>query len=147
MTAPRPTWTRPPPPSPGRRRPDRGRTRSTPPKERKPLAQFKAQLQGLEGGTVPVSYVLEMLETAEHEIEARKYAVTIPEAILKSGRSRSYFERRLKAWVEEDRAQKRGRQWFLDAEVVPQRKRRGSQDEGFDPDADPAEAARLLLDS
>ena len=129
MTAPRPT-----PP--------------TPAKERKSLAQYKAQLEGMDGGTVPVSMVREIIDVAEEEIEARQHSLTISEAMLRSGRSRSFFEHRMKGWKADGHAQKRGTQWFIAAEVVPVRRLRGARDEGFDPDVDSIDdAARALLTS
>lgn len=111
------------------------------------LTQYRKKLEDMDGGTVPVSLVREIIDVAEEEIEARQHALTLPEAMLRSGRSRAFFERRLKDWQDKGLAQKRGRQWFIAAEVVPVRRGQGSQDEGFDPDDDPADAARALLAS
>lgn len=95
------------------------------------LADYRDRLEVMDGGLVPVSLALDIIDRAEEEIETRSLAITIPEAMDLSGRSRSYFERRLAGWVLAGSARKRGGRWFLNREVVAAPV--GRRKEGFDP--------------
>lgn len=95
------------------------------------LSDYRDRLEVMDGGLVPVSLALDIIDQAEEEMESRLWALTIPEAMEVSGRSRSYFERRLAGWVKAGTARKRGGRWFLNREVVPSRG--GRSREGFDP--------------
>jgi len=107
------------------------------------LAEFRRSLEMVDGGTIPVSLALEIIDQAEEEIETREIALTMQEAMERSGRSRAYFERRLARWLKDGHARKRGGRWFIAAEVVPYRS--GKPGDGFDPSTPTEQIADQLL--
>lgn len=96
-----------------------------------PLDEYKKRLQAIEGGTIPVSLALEIVAAAEHEVETRAGEFTISQAVERSGKSRSWFERRLEGWREEALARQVAGVWFLKAAVIPTRAH--SDPDGYDP--------------
>src|SRR5690606_23474767 len=85
------------------------------------LTEYRAQLEPMEGGTVPVALALEIIHAAEAELEEARGELSIAQAMERSGRSRSYFERRLEGWAKTGDARRVGRVWLMRAAVVPGR--------------------------
>lgn len=107
------------------------------------LEEYRRSLELVQGGTIPVALALEIIDQAEEEIETRAVALTLQEAMDVSGRSRSFFERRLAGWLRDGTARKRGGRWFIDRAVVPYRS--GKPREGFDPSMPTDQIADRLL--
>lgn len=95
------------------------------------LDDYKRRLQGIEGGTIPVSLALEIVAAAEREVETRAGELTISQAVERSGRSRSWFERRLEGWKVTGLArQMESGVWLLKAAALPDRPH--SHPDGYD---------------
>lgn len=93
------------------------------------LTEYRAMYEDMAGCTVPVERILEVIAAAEAEVEDARGEFTLAQAMEKSGRSRSYFERRVRQWAAEGLARKPGREWLLKGSVIPPRIVHG----GFDP--------------
>ncbi|HET7321677.1 MAG TPA: hypothetical protein VFI96_04210 [Longimicrobiaceae bacterium] len=93
------------------------------------LPEFRQMLERLKGGTIPAELGLEIIAAAEEEIEQAVGEFTLAQAMERSGKSRSYFQRRLSTWAAQGLARRPGREWLLKAAVIPRREVHG----GFDP--------------
>jgi len=107
------------------------------------LDEYREKVEAIAPGTVSTDFALEILDAAVEEVEAAESEVTLPLAMERSGRSRSYFERRLPRWAAEGLAVKRGRDWFIKVSAVPPR--RADHREGYDPALPPEEIAHQLV--
>lgn len=108
------------------------------------LTEYRAWLEEIDGGTVPVAKVLEIVATAEAEIAAARQEYTVSRAAEVSGKSRSWIVRRLKVWQATGLArQMDDGTWLVKDAALPARVKlaRG----GFDPALGPKEIARRLL--
>lgn len=103
------------------------------------LEEYRRRLAGVE--TVRRELVEEILDVAEAELDSAHGEFTISQAVAMSGRSRSWFERRLERWEERGLARKPGRDWLLKAAVIPRR----AGERGFDPRLPADEIARRLV--
>ena len=108
------------------------------------LDEYRDRLAGVE--TVRTDLVMEIIDAAEAEIAEAHGEYTIAQAMERSGRSRSWFERRLEKWARNGLARKPGRDWLIKAAAVPGRPRAASAEpaEGFDPAASDDEILRRL---
>lgn len=104
------------------------------------LDDYRAMLERIDGGTIPAALGLEIIHTAEAELQEARGEFTVAQAMEKSGRSRSYFERRLSKWAQDGLARKPGRDWLLKAAAIPGRDTHG----GFDESLSPSEVAAAL---
>jgi len=93
------------------------------------LDDYRAMLESMKGGTIPAELGLEIIAQARAEIEEAGGEFTLAQAIERSGRSRSYFERRARQWAAQGFARKPGREWLIKGVVIPSRVVHG----GFDP--------------
>jgi hypothetical protein len=107
------------------------------------LEEYRAELTRLEGGTIPVTYAMELLDSADAAVAASRGEYTVSRAVELSRRSRSWIKRRLADWQAKGLArQLDDGTWLVKdaalprAAVVP----RG----GFDPALGPEEIARRL---
>lgn len=96
------------------------------------LDEYRDTLERVRGGTVPTGLALEILDVAEAELEHAHGEYTLAQAMEMSGRSRSYFERRLPRLAREGLARKPGREWLIRRAAIPGKPE--ASDEGFDPD-------------
>lgn len=95
------------------------------------LERYEATLTQVgEQGTVSVAFAREILAAAREEIEQRAGEFSVTQAVEISGRSRSWFERRLPEWQETGLARKVGALWLLKAAAIPART---EGVHGFDP--------------
>ena len=106
------------------------------------ISEYRTLLERVDGGTVPARLALEIVDAAEKELDAAHGEYTVSQAMHMSGRSRSWFERRLPEWRKQKLARRVGRVWLLKRGAIPI-KRAG--DEGFDVSLSPEEVARRLL--
>ncbi len=90
------------------------------------IKTYRERLRGLEGGTVPVSFVREALDAAEEEIRASRRELTIRQARLRSGRGEEWIRRRLPRWKSEGLARKVGSLWLISEAAVPEREASGA---------------------
>ncbi len=104
------------------------------------LSEYRDMLESIDGGTVPVAFAAEILDAAESEIHSAHGEYTLLQAMERSGRSRSYFERRIASLAARGLARKPGREWLLRAAAIPSREVHG----GFDPSLSPNELADAL---
>jgi hypothetical protein len=81
------------------------------------LDDYRTRLDGV--ATVDVALVHEILDLAETEIEQAQGEYTLAQAVALSGRSRSYFERRLGVWAEQRVARKAGTVWLIRRAAIP----------------------------
>lgn len=93
------------------------------------LQEYRDRLNGV--ATVSVELVREIIDVAEAEIETAHGEFSLSQAVGISGRSRSWFERRLPTWQIQGLARKVGRVWLLKRAIIPSRRQtaRGA----FDP--------------
>lgn len=103
------------------------------------LTDYRRMLEEIRGGTIPADLGLEIIATAEAAIESAQGELTIAQAMERSGRSRSYFERRVQHWAAQGRARRLGRVWLVSATVVP-----GREFDGSDPSASPEDIVAEL---
>lgn len=103
------------------------------------LTEYRALLEPMKGGTVPAEFALEIIHTAEAEIEVARGELSIAQAMERSGRSRSYFDRRVPEWARTGDARQVGRVWLIRAAVVP-----GSDYGGAPVDATPEDIVAEL---
>jgi len=96
------------------------------------LSEARAIMERLEGGTVPVATVLEIIQLAEDELSQARGEFTLTQAMEMSGRSRAWFERRLPEWVQKGMARRPGRDWLIKGAVIPLRESTLPR-HGFDP--------------
>lgn len=94
------------------------------------LTEYRAMLEQLKGGTIPADLALEIVHAAEEAIEAARGELTLAQAMERSGKSRSYFERRVEDWSKQGMARKLGRTWLVRMAVVSSREQLQG---GFDP--------------
>lgn len=95
------------------------------------LPEYRKLLEDVREGTIPAYLALEILAAAEAEIERAQGEFTIAQAVERSGRSRSWFERRLARWAEQGLARKPGVEWLVKAAAIPPRS--VVHPHGFDP--------------
>lgn len=95
------------------------------------LPEYRSMLEPLGQGTVPAALALEIIAAAEAEIEQAQGEFTIAQAVERSGRSRSWFERRLARWAAIGLARKPGVEWLVKAAAIPARTAQNPH--GFDP--------------
>lgn len=110
------------------------------------LREYRDKLAGLEGGTVPTALALEIIDAGLQEVAAAETEYTLTDACALSGRSRSFFERRLAMWEAQGLARRSGRTWLLKRGTIPARRRGvlvGGR--GYDPALTPEELADALL--
>lgn len=107
-----------------------------------PLADYRETLERVRGGTVPATLALEILDVAEREIERVHGEHTLTDAMAMSGRSRSWFERRLPEWERQGLARRAGRIWLVKHGVIPHRELEVAA--GFDPATSDDEILRRL---
>lgn len=107
------------------------------------LTEYRALLERLRGGTVPVDTALDIIEAAEREIQLAGGEVTLRQAMLRTGRSRSWFEARLPGWQEMGLARKPGRDWLIKEAALPER--REAEAGPFDEALSPEELAERVL--
>ena len=93
------------------------------------LQEYRDTLDKIGAGTVSADFAREILDAAEAELEEARGEFTLAQAMEKSGRSRSYFERRMPDLAARGLARKPGREWLLKAAAIPAREVHG----GFDP--------------
>lgn len=105
------------------------------------LQEYREDLARIDGGTVPVAYAREILEAADAALREAEGEYTLAQAMERSGKSRSYFERRVRRWTAEGLARKPGREWLLKAAAIPPRVVHG----GFDPSLSADEVADAIL--
>lgn len=108
--------------------------------ETRSLPEYRAMLETMKGGTVPAELALEIVQAAEDEVRLAHGELTIAQAMERSGKSRSYFERRVQRWAESGMARKPGREWLIRVAVIPSREVQG----GFDPSLSANELADAL---
>lgn len=108
------------------------------------VEQYRERLEGVE--TVRVDLVHEILDVMEAELEEAHGEYTIDQAVEMSGRSRSFFERRLDDLEERGLARKPGRDWLIKAAAIPDRERKSLPGDGFDEDASDDEILRRLAE-
>lgn len=112
------------------------------------LEHYRNQIAALAeagAGSVSLGFAEELYQAAVAELEQAHGEFTIAQAVEKSGRSRSWFERRLAGWAEEGLARKPGTEWLLKAATIPPRL--SADPHGFDPGlSDDAILARLAED-
>lgn len=106
------------------------------------LSRYRETLERIRGGTVPAELALEILDAAEAELAHAHGEYTLTQAMAMSGRSRSWFERRLPDLEAQGLARRAGRIWLLKRAAIPERETfaRG----GFDPAASDEEILRRL---
>lgn len=92
------------------------------------LQQYREKLEGVE--TIRAELALEIIDVAEAEIEQAHGEYSMAQAVGLSGRSRSWFERRLAAWNRQGLARRVGRVWLIKRGAIPMRQRAAK---GFDP--------------
>lgn len=107
------------------------------------LAEYRKLLEEMEGGLVPARFALDIVLAAEAELQSGAGECTVRQAMRDSGRSRSWFERRLPAWAAQGLARKDGGIWLLKRAAVPDS--RGARARAYSSDADAAEIASALL--
>jgi hypothetical protein len=105
------------------------------------MDEYRQTLDRIGAGTVSAEFAREILEAAEREIEARSGEFTVTQAVELSGRSRSWYERRLPDLEESGLARKVGAVWLLKAAAIPTRR---ADDDGFDPLMTPEEIANRM---
>lgn len=106
------------------------------------LTEYRQTLERIRAGTVSIEFAREILDAAEAEIQERSGEFTITQGVELSGRSRSWFERRLPLLVQQGLARKVGTAWLLKGAAIPARRAEGDE---FDPMLDADEIARRLL--
>jgi hypothetical protein len=108
------------------------------------LDDYRKTLEQIGGGTVSVEFVRAVLEAADAEIEARSGEFTVTQAVEISGRSRSWFERRLRGMERDGLARQLAPHgvWLLKGAAIPSR---GSVTRGFDPRLDENTIADRLV--
>jgi integrase len=104
------------------------------------LDEYRERLEGVE--TVRAELVIEILDVAEAELKEAHGEYTIAQAVERTGKSRSWFERRLETWAANGLARKPGRDWLIKAAALPNRRR--PPWEGFDPAQSDDEILRQL---
>lgn len=108
----------------------------------KTLEAYRDTLERIGTGTVSVDFAREILDVAESELEEAHGEYTLAQAIQMSGRSRSYFDRRLERWAADGLARKPGREWLIRRAVIPAPP--AVTEEGFDPSTPEDEILRRL---
>jgi hypothetical protein len=105
------------------------------------LQQYREKLKGVE--TIRAELALEIIDAAEAEIEQAHGEYSLAQAVGLSGRSRSWFERRLPQWNKQGLARKVGRVWLIKRAAIPARKRARK---GFDPKLEVDAIVQALAD-
>lgn len=106
------------------------------------LARYRETLEQVRGGTVPAELALEILDAAEQEIAHAHGEYTLAQAMAMSGRSRSWFERRLPDFEARGLARRAGRVWLLKRAAIPERAT--FDRDGFDPGVSDEDILRRL---
>lgn len=107
------------------------------------LVEYRETLERIGDGTVSTDFAREIIDAAVAEIRAAHGEYTITQAVEMSGRSRSWFERRLNDFRMYGLArQLPNGMWLLKAAALPGREHEGS---GFDPALDVDEIARRVV--
>lgn len=106
------------------------------------LARYRETLEQVRGGTVPAELALEILDAAEQEIAHAHGEYTLAQAMAMSGRSRSWFERRLPDFEARGLARRAGRVWLLKRAAIPERAT--FDRDGFDPGVSDEDILRQL---
>lgn len=106
------------------------------------LTRYRETLEQVRGGTVPAELALEILDAAEQEIAHAHGEYTLSQAMAMSGRSRSWFERRLPDLEARGLARRVGRFWLLKRAAIPERATYSR--DGFDPGVSDEDILRQL---
>jgi hypothetical protein len=107
------------------------------------LDEYREWVEQMRGGAVPAETVLEIIALAEAELLEAHGEVTLTQAVRDSGRSRSWWTRRLTSLAARRLARKSGGVWLIRAAAVPTRET--NRGRGFDPDLSADEIARRLV--
>lgn len=110
----------------------------------KTLTEYEQTLEKIGSGAVSIEFAREILEAAKAELAEAGGEFTITQAVELSGRSRSWFERRLPELAAAGTArQLPGGLWLLKRAAIPSRWKEG---DGLDPALDTETLAERVLE-